>query len=99
VSDTDTPLAAHRVVDKALLARNIRQALQERSQVTLRELIDAHPLRNGLAELLAYLQLGAESIRATVDEQSSELIAWESTASDGVRVYRQARLPRVIFER
>lgn len=87
------------VVDKALLARNIRQALQERSQVTLRELIDAHPLRNGLAELLAYLQLGAESIRATVDEQSSELIAWESTASDGARVYRQARLPRVIFER
>ncbi len=48
------------VVDKARLARHIRHALQERSQVTLRELTDAQPLQQGLAELVTYLQLGSE---------------------------------------
>src|SRR3989442_2232080 len=36
-------------VDKALLAGNIRQALQQRSQVTLAELLQEHPLRQGLS--------------------------------------------------
>lgn len=87
------------VVDKALLARNIRRALQERSQITLSELIDGHPLRQGLAELVAYLHLGSESFKAVVDEGTTELIAWDAVARDGGPSCRQARLPRVIFVR
>ena len=45
------------VVDRAELARHIRQALQERSQISLAELVTRHPLRQGLAELVVYLQL------------------------------------------
>jgi hypothetical protein len=37
------------VIDKAQLARHIRHALQERTQVTLRELIDSQPLQQCLA--------------------------------------------------
>ncbi len=85
------------VVDKARLARHIRQALQERSQITLRELIESEPLQQGLAELIAYLHLGCESFKAVVDENSPDLIAWEALASDGAAVRKQARLPRVIF--
>ncbi|MBI3524198.1 MAG: DUF3375 domain-containing protein [Betaproteobacteria bacterium] len=48
------------VIDKALLARHIRHALQDRSQVTLRELCEMQPLQHGLAELVAYLQIAAE---------------------------------------
>ena len=87
------------VVDKARLARHIRQALQARSQITLRELIDGQPLQQGLAELVAYLQLGSDSFKAVVDEDTKDLIAWDTVARDGAAARRQARLPRVIFVR
>ena len=87
------------VVDKARLARHIRQALQERAQVTMRELVDGQPLEQGLAELVAYLQLGTESFQAVVDEERADLIAWDAPGQDGAGVRRQARLPRVIFVR
>lgn len=87
------------VIDKVRLARHIRQALQERSQVTLRELVDGQPLEHGLAELIAYLHLGSESFNAVVDEETADLIAWDVVAHDGGTLRRQARLPRVIFAR
>lgn len=87
------------VVDKAQLAHHIRQALQVRSQVTLRELIDAQPLAQGLAELVAYLHLGSDSFTTVVDEATTDLIAWDAVARDGAASRRQARLPRVIFVR
>ncbi len=90
------------VVDTAQLARHIRNALQDRSQVTLCDLTAAHPLQHGLAELVTYLQLGSESFRTVVDESTQDVIAWEATAGEGItahRVRRAARLPRVIFVR
>ncbi len=52
------------VVDKARLARHIRHTLQARSQVTLRELCEMQPLQQGLAELVAYLQLAGDGFRS-----------------------------------
>ena len=92
-------LYAQVVVDTAQLARHIRHALQDRAQVTLRELTETHPLQHGLAELVAYLQLGSESFKAVVDEATPDVIAWEAMASDGAAVRKAARLPRVIFVR
>ena len=48
------------VIDKALLSRHIRHALQDRTQITLAELCRIEPLRHGLAELVAYLQIATE---------------------------------------
>ena len=48
------------VVDKAKLARHIRHALQDRTQITLAELCRIEPLKHGLAELVAYLQIATE---------------------------------------
>jgi hypothetical protein len=96
------------VVDKTVLFRQIRHALRERAQVTLRELTERHPLEHGLAELVAYLELAggaAESARtggafqATVDEAVTDLIAWEVELEDGERRLRRATLPRVIYVR
>jgi len=87
------------VVDKARLTRHIRHALQDRSQVTLHELLLAQPLQQGLAELVAYLQIGSGEFTATVDEGVVESVQWSSLAADGVPVWRTARLPRVIFLR
>ncbi|MBV6274188.1 DUF3375 domain-containing protein [Alcaligenaceae bacterium CGII-47] len=87
------------VVDRARLTRHIRHALQDQPQITLSDLVAAQPLEHGLAELLAYLQLGAETFSSVVDETISEPIPWQAMAADGVAVHRSARLPRVIFMR
>jgi hypothetical protein len=84
------------IVDQAALARHIRQALQERTQVSLRELCEAQPLRQGLAELVAYLHLAGANFKAHVDEDVSDIIVWQDGASGAMK---QARLPRVIFVR
>ncbi len=87
------------VVDKARLARHIRHALQEKAQITLSELISSQPLQHGLAELVAYLQLGSETFSTVVDEDTQEPIRWQAVAADGLALTRSAQLPRVIFVR
>ncbi|MGH8807467.1 MAG: DUF3375 domain-containing protein [Noviherbaspirillum sp.] len=87
------------VIDKAALSRHVRQALQQRSQISLSELCDARPLQEGLAELVAYLQLADDSFKAVVDEETSDLIVWKSLDQNGDSRMKQARLPRVIFVR
>lgn len=93
------------VVDKARLSANIRQALRGSSQVSLYALVEEMPLRNGLAELVAYLELAhagsgsLQDVRATVDESVQDTIRWQAHDAAGQPVQREARLPRVIFLR
>ncbi len=87
------------VVDKARLARHIRHALQQRAQITLRELCELQPLEHGLAELVTYLQFAGDSFNTVVDEAISDVIVWQGVAADGSITLKQARLPRVIFVR
>ena len=83
------------VVDKAELAQHVRQALQQRSQVSLRELLEARPLKQGLAELVGYMQLAGEQGGALIDDGIEDVVAWQT--GDGA--WKRARLPRVIFSR
>lgn len=83
------------VIDKAVLAQRIRRALQERTQVTLAELLKEHPLEQGLAELVAYLQLAVEQGAAMADDAQDDVVSWQLPAGPS----RRARLPRVIFSR
>ncbi len=85
------------VVDKARLIHHIRHALQDRAQITLNELVLSQPLQQGLAELVAYLQLGSEAFSTVVDEDTSEPVIWQISSTDGQVITRRARLPRVIF--
>ena len=87
------------VIDKPRLVRHIKRTLQDRSQVTLHELCEAEPLQQGLAELVAYLELADEAFETVVDEHSVETVSWPGTAAGGAPVLRQARMPRVIFVR
>lgn len=87
------------VVDKARLTRHIRHALQDRVQISLSELVLNQPLQQGLAELVAYLQLGSETFSTVVDEDTFEPVRWNTVATDGQAIIRSARLPRVIFMR
>ena len=87
------------VIDKAALARHIRQSLQEKSQITLRELCDARPLEQGLAELVAYFQLAGETFKSTVDESVTDVIAWRPAPAMGNERIKRAHIPRVIYMR
>ncbi|OIP20819.1 MAG: DUF3375 domain-containing protein [Comamonadaceae bacterium CG_4_9_14_0_8_um_filter_60_18] len=93
--DLDTSALFDQVrVDKALLSGLVRQMLQQRAQVTLSEVLSAHPLQQGLGELVAYLQLASESPQAVVDDTVLEVVQWRNASGT-----RQAHLPRVIFVR
>ena len=83
------------IVDKAALAQHVRQSLQQRSQITLAELLDTRPLQQGLAELVAYLALAAEPGRALIDDTQEDHVAWVARSGQ----HKSARLPRVIFSR
>jgi flagellar motility protein MotE (MotC chaperone) len=87
------------VVDKARLTRHIRHALQDSAQISLHALVAGQPLEQGLAELVAYLQLGSDTFSTVVDESTVEPIRWQARTSDGEPLTRSARLPRVIFMR
>lgn len=83
------------VIDKGALVKYIRHALQERTQITLSELISRRPLEQGLAELVAYLQLASDTFTSVVDENTIDVVEWPS--SEGRM--KKARLPRLIFVR
>jgi hypothetical protein len=87
------------VVDKARLTRHIRHALQDSAQITLSELVRSQPLQQGLAELVAYLQLGSDTFSTVMDEDTPETICWQTLVTNGQPITRRARLPRVIFTR
>jgi flagellar motility protein MotE (MotC chaperone) len=98
--DVDAAALYHQVViDPAKLSHHIRHALQTCSQMTLARLTELHPLEHGLAELVAYLQLGTELAGTVVDEETKDVITWSVTTDDGTNVQRSATLPRVIFVR
>lgn len=88
-------LYAQVVVDREELAGYIRRELQSASRIGLGEVIARHPLRHGLAELIAYLQVAGEWPGSAVDEEQRERVEWE-TAEGAVRA---ARIPRIVFVR
>ena len=96
------------VVDKAALSQHVRQSLQQRTQVTLAELLQTRPLEHGLAELVTYLSLAAEPRLGTASQQPSNLQSWFRAAIDDTQhdtvvwtsrsgQQKSASLPRVIF--
>ena len=82
-------------VDRQALRAKVARGLQDRAQVSLAEVLWAHPLERGLAELLAYLAIAAEDRCALIDADRTQRVEW--TDSAGIR--RRATIPTVIFAR
>jgi len=80
-------------VDEAELRANIRRALQTRSQVSLRQLVDEYPVRKGLTEVVTYLSLADKDDKALVADDETE--TFSVTTENGRS--RQIELPKVIF--
>lgn len=82
-------------VDRSRLLRSIGRELQSRPQVSLDEVIQAHPLEQGLAELISYLSLAADESDAVIDDSRRAVITWV----DDQGTTRRAEMPVVVFKR
>lgn len=105
-TDLDTAqLFDQRVVDRTRLRQNLRQALRQQSQITLHDLLARHPLQQGLAELVAWLELAhadnhaLNGFKVTVDETARESVEWRVPDAQGEPRRRRARMARIIFSR
>ena len=85
------------IAGKAALAQHVRRSLQQRTQVTLTELLASLPLQQGLAELVAYLSLAAEPGKAVIDDSVHEQRPWLAAGGKHHEVHKCATLSRVLF--
>ncbi|NUO36827.1 MAG: DUF3375 domain-containing protein [Dermatophilaceae bacterium] len=82
-------------VDHQRLVHHVRAALRDRTQVSLGELVDAHPPEQGLAEVMAYFALDEEGVEVVIDDDTRERIVW----STGEGLEREADVPTLLYVR
>lgn len=82
-------------VDRERLKSNIDDVLERTDQATLADITAAHPLTQGLAELVQYYQLAAESDWATIDAETTQNLQWQ--LPDGT--LKEATIDQIIFVR
>ncbi len=107
VDDEDVSIEAlfgSAVVDKGACIRNVEEALAGLRQVTLTELLERHPLKHGLAEIITYMQLGITEFAdsAAISDTAVDEIAWTGHNRDRdieEPVSRVAMIPRLVFVR
>ncbi len=80
-------------IDKSQLKLHIQQALRGKKQISLHDLVQKYPLENGLAELVAYLQLASERPQTVLDHNRQDHVIW--TGKDGRQ--RQSNMIRILF--
>ena len=64
-------------IDRKVLERNIHEAMRGKSQVTLSDVIEQHPLKKGLPELFAYFGTLGQFPHKTVNEEKSLAIVFD----------------------
>ncbi|MGO4245679.1 DUF3375 domain-containing protein [Paenarthrobacter sp. RAF54_2] len=82
-------------VDRERLKSNIDDVLEHADQATLADITEAHPLTQGLAELVLYYQLAVESDWATIDAETTQNLQWQ--LPDGT--LKEATIDQIIFVR
>lgn len=80
-------------IDKARLLGTLRLALRKQPRISLGDLLQQYPLEQGLAELVAWLELASAQRRSSFDDQQTQLITWQ----DGEGRQRHASVPLIIF--
>ena len=79
------------VVDKNELRERIEGLLEEKNQVSLKEIIDAFPLEKGLSELLAYFSLADGDRNHIFNTGTVELIKFDHKENKYIEI------PQIIF--
>ncbi len=81
-------------VDTARLVNQLQTALAGRAQVGLHDVVRAHPLEQGLAELVSYLGVDLDGVDQLVDHTAADTVGWADERGE-----REATLPRVTYVR
>lgn len=82
-------------VDRERLKSNIDDVLEHADQATLADITAAHPLTQGLAELVQYYQLAVESDWATIDAETTQNLQWQLPNG----TLKEATIDQIIFVR
>lgn len=82
-------------VDSARLAGTVRSLLRRRDQIGLREVLEAAPTTQGVAELVAYLGLAEDDFDVLIDDTTEEIV----TVTNEEGGTRFVRMPRVVLMR
>ena len=82
-------------VDTQRLTSSIDAVLADAEQATLADITRAHPLQQGLAEIVAYYQLATESEWASINPDATQQLSW--SLPDGS--IREATIDQIIFGR
>lgn len=82
-------------IDKERLSQRISTMLFSKPEVTLEQILAAHPLEQGLAELVTYFVLATDRAGSIIDDSKPQTVEWV----DDVGRPRRAAAPRIIFTR
>ena len=74
---------------------SLEQILEQLPQASLGQVLEVYPLRKGLAEIVTYFQVAAESAWAHIDESRTQVLVW----STGAGARREATVEHVTFMR
>ena len=78
-------------IDKQELQNNIKAMLQKQKQVTLKQVVEHHGCRRGLAEVLAYVSLAVQLRSASIQADVAEDILFDAERQKYLQV------PQIIF--
>ena len=75
---------------------NIAQLVKQHQQITLPEVIQVYPIQNGLAEVLTYFSIAANSNKHLINEEEKEQIPWYMEDNADM-AKKEIHLPQVVF--
>jgi hypothetical protein len=87
-------LYQHLFIDTDELRQKIRNLLKGRSHISLKEIVAAHPIEKGLAELITYFSIASKDSNAEINENLMEEIVIYNNETDK---YSEIKLPQTIF--
>lgn len=90
---TLTRLYNPNLIDRKRLARNIGTLLDERREISLREVIEHFPLEKGLSELVAYITMSDNARKVSVNERVVEEIEFDE------KEHRYLEAPQIIYHK
>lgn len=83
-------------IDERALRENVKRALMSRSDITLAQLIASYPVKQGVAEVIAYVQIASRDARHTIDHTVHDEVSITTRHSDEPKLIL---IPRIIFRR
>lgn len=95
--DTEALIALYDTfyIDDTILYENIERLLMSRAEVTLAEIVTSYPVEQGMAEVIAYLQIAARDPRHSIDRVVHDTVTIRTR--DGSE--RRIDVPRIIYRR